>query len=153
MRVYTVALLAALAVTACRRSEEKPQETTLTSASVDMVSTSVATDRIAAARCAREVMCSSLGGIDQPFVSHDSCVRDYAGRLRADVGEMRCPPLVERQGVEVCLREIGNESCNNPVDARFCAAPSSGSQLNPHETRSCRWLKTMVILTAIRSPA
>jgi hypothetical protein len=117
MRVYTVALLAALAVTACRRSEEKPQETTLTSASVDMVSTSVATDRIAAARCAREVMCSSLGGIDQPFVSHDSCVRDYAGRLRADVAEMRCPPLVERQGVEVCLREIGNESCNNPVDA------------------------------------
>jgi hypothetical protein len=109
--------LSLLALVSCKRSDDKPQEAMLTSASVDLVSTSIASDRIAAARCAREVMCASLGGIDQPFVSYEGCIRDVSGRLRADIAEMRCPPVVERAGVEVCLREIGNESCGDAVDA------------------------------------
>jgi len=140
-----------LTVVACTRDRDLTGETTVTAAKVEPLSNEPTIERLASARCSRASDCKNVG-IDSPFFSYDTCLRELPMSLRRDLGASACPLGVDPRKVETCLTEINNESCDNAVEtlervvacrrAEFCVAPprsGEGRQREPaRPTHSAR---------------
>jgi hypothetical protein len=131
-RLLLVCATAAIALVACRDSsrdnydrthpnvipQDRPpsdQSSTTTLTSAAMMSLDSATDRIVAARCARELTCSRVGP-DRHFPTTDTCVVEVRKRTRRDLESAPCERGIDATGLDKCLDAIRNESCENGIE-------------------------------------
>jgi hypothetical protein len=105
---------------------DKAGTTTVTGADLGALSSDLAIERIAAARCARETACNNVGA-DKHFVDHDACARAIRSKLGTDLQPSACPSGIDAEATDRCMEAIRTESCNNPVDtlSRLAACRSS----------------------------
>jgi hypothetical protein len=92
---------------------DKSGVTTLTGAS--WVANDSAIERISTARCAREVICNSVGP-DKHFANGQACMREVKTRVFEDLNTGECPSGIDGKELDECLDAIRNEGCVNPIE-------------------------------------
>ncbi len=113
---FLVVLSLLLAVASCKREREREHgTTTITSAEIQQ-STLASIDRIAGARCEREVACDHVGPARQ-HASFDTCRDLNRAEGRHRFAPDACPQGIEPGRVVDCVAAIERASCLDPVDA------------------------------------
>lgn len=102
--------------------------TTVTGADLGALSSDLAVQRIAAARCARETACNNVGA-DKQFVDQDACARAIRTKLGTELEPSSCPRGIDAEATDRCMEAIRTESCNNPVDTLTRLAACRASEL------------------------
>jgi hypothetical protein len=113
-RLFLVALLGS-ALLACKREHPATSTTTTSSADVEKLTAS-AVDRIASARCRREVACEHVGP-GRRHASVETCEALTRSESHAVLGLAACPNGVDQAKVVDCVAAIETASCLDPVDA------------------------------------
>jgi len=111
----------ALVFVACDRDRDRtqgnrtgPQTAPSTNNATTMTNT-VALNRIADARCAREAACDNIGN-DKNYATTQACAQKIRDDMRNDLGAKDCPNGVTTQKLDACLASIKAESCSNVLD-------------------------------------
>jgi hypothetical protein len=72
-------------------------------------------DRLAAARCDREVRCNNVGA-DNKYDSRDHCLSSVKASMRGELNQWDCAGGIHTQQLDECLNAIQKEDCGNPID-------------------------------------
>jgi hypothetical protein len=91
------------------------KQTTVTGADLLSVANATAVNRIADARCAREVHCRKVG-TGKAYETTDLCAEKIRGDIRGDLSATVCPNGVSSRQLEACVAAIRGESCASEVD-------------------------------------
>ncbi len=130
-----LSLAAAGLVVACDRSDDQkytsrgtPTASSSTAGVTNMqptVNTTVV-DRMASARCARELRCNNVGA-GHTYATTGVCVDQMRGSLGNELNTYACPRGIDLDQVNRCLAAIENEQCDHPLDTlqRFDKCASS----------------------------
>lgn len=131
MKTSIVLVLAAGFAAACAPNPRQPDSavstTTITSATVP-VSADRAVNRVAEARCDRELACDNIGS-GHHWESREACLLDLKKDLREKLGSRECANGVDRDRLNACLKESRTEQCGNPVDGVERASACGTSEL------------------------
>jgi hypothetical protein len=73
-------------------------------------------DRLADARCDREVRCNNVG-IGLQYATRGVCSQMAHGSLANDLNEYGCPRGLDASAVGRCLAAIRNQTCNQPLES------------------------------------
>jgi hypothetical protein len=72
-------------------------------------------DKLATARCNRELTCKNIGG-GMKWASSDVCMNDFRGSIANELNSYTCPGGFDGSGVEHCMAALQNEECSHPLD-------------------------------------
>jgi hypothetical protein len=146
MKTVICCSLVAVSLVACHRDREKAERerpvieqqlkdpndqdragtTFLTGAS--WIANEVAIDRIARARCAREMTCDAVGP-NKHFVSGDVCLQETRHDVTSNLKVSECPAGVDGAELDACVNAIRDEACDKSVDARSRVAACRSNKL------------------------
>jgi hypothetical protein len=83
--------------------------------SAGFVSNERAIQDLSKTRCDREKNCNNLGP-GRKFDSYDTCAREVEKDARATIRAEVCPYGISDNDLSICLRDVRNERCDNPLD-------------------------------------
>ncbi len=73
-------------------------------------------ERLAAARCDREVACNNVGGHHAKYASIDACLDDMRGSMGPELNGYDCPGGIDQGALDRCMDAIRDEGCGRPLD-------------------------------------
>jgi hypothetical protein len=111
--VLAVAGIASACVVNKRDAADRTSTTTVSGAQV--VSNDRAVNRIAEARCDRELACDNIGD-GHKWSSKQDCMLDLKKDLRDKLSADDCPNGVDQRRLNECLKDSRTERCGNPID-------------------------------------
>jgi hypothetical protein len=76
---------------------------------------SSAIDKIADARCDREMKCGNVAS-GKKWADRNACVADMKKSLSDELNANDCPAGIDTKELNECLHEARNEDCKNPFD-------------------------------------
>lgn len=76
---------------------------------------SSAVDKIAEARCDREIKCGSVG-TDKKWLDRTACSSSMKKSLNDELNADDCPEGIDTKELDECLHEARNENCKSPLD-------------------------------------
>ena len=79
------------------------------------VSLDSAVDKIADARCDRELKCGSVGP-EKKWSDRDGCTTSMKKSLADELNADDCPAGIDTKELDECLHMARNEDCKNPLD-------------------------------------
>ena len=82
-------------------------------------------NRIAAARCARELACNNIG-TGKKWTDDAACRREARQNLHADLRPSECHVVLTSK-VQQCVEAIQNEKCDSMLDFSLMAACRNGA--------------------------
>jgi hypothetical protein len=125
IRNTALVLVAATAVYACTRDERPTPNTGVgapgyTPPAPEDVPSRMSNDQVvrqvAEERCKREQRCGEIGP-NEDYASLESCRVDMYASTLDDLGLDECPGGIDNNDLQMCLTEIRNEDCDNPMDS------------------------------------
>jgi len=109
-------------ISPARPAEQEPEARTVPEArkapegiAVTGMSNKAAIERMADARCARELRCENIGA-DKKFESVAACRSELMNKGDKNLDAEECPRGIDSKELEECMTEVKNESCGNPLD-------------------------------------
>jgi hypothetical protein len=112
---FVPAAVVAVAVAACGHEYSESSTTTTTAAAQTALPYQQAIDRIAGARCQRELRCDNVGA-NKHYVSFDGCTTQLRGEGMNELTTTECPRGLDTFQVNKCVADIQAERCENLLD-------------------------------------
>jgi hypothetical protein len=139
MLKQTVTLVAIAALAACTPKSSEPDrsrhllsgiappgEATAIGGGPRAIAVEIATDDVAAARCAREERCGNIGG-GKKFADSRQCLETVARQVVDELDSTNCPEGIRASSLTSCTTDARGDSCASEADhcraAKVCVRP------------------------------